>query len=161
MHSSPSPALREWVSRRERVPTARSSRDRCRRLRHSFPKLAVMSEHDPRAGRLTACEFVERSVHRVAVVDPLREAPLAQRAAKVTGICGEHDVTRSEPHDERLMAGRVTVGRQADDAAIAKQVVLALDLDDLVAEIEIGAVEAALRGDAGSSRPPTRAFAPP
>src|SRR5690348_3578749 len=41
------------------------------------------------------------------------------------------------------MARRVAVGRQADNTAVAEQIVLAIDLDHLVPKIEIGAVEAA------------------
>jgi hypothetical protein len=41
----------------------------------------------------------------------------------------------------------MTVGRQADDAAVAEQIILAIDLNHLVPEVEIGPVEPALGGD--------------
>src|SRR6516162_11360478 len=44
------------------------------------------------------------------------------------------------------MTWRVAVSGQADDACVAEQVVLAVDLHHLVAEIEIGPVEAAQCG---------------
>src|SRR6516162_8673006 len=44
------------------------------------------------------------------------------------------------------MTWRVAVSGQADDACVAEQVVLTVDLDHLVAEIEIGPVEAAQCG---------------
>ena len=48
------------------------------------------------------------------------------------------------------MARRVTVGRQANDSAIAEEVVLAVDLDDFVPEIEVAPVEPASAAVSGS-----------
>src|SRR3954447_18210317 len=43
----------------------------------------------------------------------------------------------------------MTVSRQADDATVAEQVVLAIDLDHFMPEVEIGSIEPALCGDVG------------
>src|SRR5271156_3775419 len=47
------------------------------------------------------------------------------------------------------MARRVAGGRQADDGAVAKEVVLTVDLDDFVTEIEVSPVKPAPRGGVG------------
>src|SRR5215831_11572824 len=88
-------------------------------------------------------EPCERGEHRLTVVYALRQPPLAQCPAEVASIGGKHDVSRGETHSQRLVTRRVAVGGQADDASVAEQIVLAVDLDHLVAEVEIGPVEAA------------------
>jgi hypothetical protein len=79
----------------------------------------------------------------LAVVYALRQPPLAEGPAEIAGIGGEDDVTRGEAHSQRLMTRRMAVGGQADDAAVAEQIMLAVDLDHLVPEVEISPVEAA------------------
>src|SRR6266436_7317159 len=120
-----------------------------RRLRHGFPELAVMPEKDAGAGRLETGQPVERREHRITVVDALRQPPFAQRSTEVAGIGGEDDIARAEPHLQGLVPRRMAVGRQADDAPVAEQVVLAVDPDHLVAEVEIGSVEPVPCGDVG------------
>src|SRR5438105_884412 len=126
-----------------------ASDDRGGRLRHRLPKFAVMPEKDPRAGRLAAGQLVERGEHGRAVMNAPRQSPLAQGPAEIAGVASEHDVARGEPYFQRLVARGMTVGRQADDAAVAEQIVLAIDPDHLVPEIEIGSAVAVPRGDVG------------
>ena len=84
-----------------------------------------------------AGELFERGQHRLAIVDVLRQSPLAQGAAEIAGIGRQHDFTASEPQLQRLVAGGVAMGRQADDAAVAKYVMLAVEQEQFVAEVEI------------------------
>src|SRR5690348_13851758 len=126
-----------------------SSHDRPGRLRHGLPEFAVMSEKDPRAGRFAAGQLRKRGEHSPTVVDALRQSALTQGLAEIAGIGNEHDVARSEPHLQRLVPWGMTVSRQADNAAVAEQIVLAIDLDYFMPEVEIGSIEPALCGDVG------------
>ena len=85
----------------------------------------------------------------VTVVDALGQPPLAQCPTKVAGIGREDDITRSQSHLQRLVPRGMAMRRQADDAAVTEQIVLTIDLNHLVAEIEIGSVEPAQCGDIG------------
>ena len=69
-----------------------------------------------------------------------------ERFPHLARIARDHDLTGPKPHPQRLVPWRVAVGRHADDAAIAEQVVLAVDLDDVVAEIVVGG-EVVVGGD--------------
>ena len=106
-----------------------------------------MAEKDAGAARLDPVETVERGQHRLAVVGEARQPALAQRPAEIAGIGGKHDFAAVEPQFQRLVPWRVARGRQADDAAVAEQVVLAGNFADRVAEIEIAPVEAVDGGE--------------
>src|SRR5439155_19966692 len=69
--------------------------------------------------------------------------------AEVAGVGGENDVAAGEPHAEGLMAGRVTVGRHADNAAVAEEIVLAVDGNDVVPDVVVLGVEEVPRREVG------------
>jgi hypothetical protein len=106
-----------------------------------------VAEEDTGAALFELGEAVERGVHRAAVVHVFRQTPLAQGAAEIASIGSQHDLARGKPQFQRLVPRRVTVGRQAHDRAVAEHVVLAIDLQNLMAEVVILTVKAALRGD--------------
>src|SRR6516162_3774863 len=108
-----------------------------------------MPKKDAGASSLETSQPVEGVEHRLPIVNALWQPPLAQGPAEVAGIGGEHDVSRGEANSERLVTRRVAIGGQADNAAVAEQVVLAVGLDHLVPEVEIGSVVAVPCGDLG------------
>lgn len=125
---------------------------RHRRLRHVLPEIRIVPEEEACAATLQSLESVERGQHLLAVIDEARQAAFAQGSAEVAGVAGDHDLTRLGPHLQRLMAGRMAVGRDADHGAIAEQVVLALDLLHWMPMIEVGAEEADPPGHLGILR---------
>ena len=95
-------------------------------------------------------EAVERGVHLLVVEGEARQAALAQGAAEIAAVGGQHDFARGQPQLQRLVARRVAVGRQADHRTVAEHIVLAIDQAQFVAEVEIARVEAAAAARSGS-----------
>ena len=72
-----------------------------------------------------------------------------ERLAQVAGVRRQHDVAAWKPDAEGLVAGGMAVGRQAGDAAVTEQVVLAVDQLAGVTEIVVARVIAILRAQVG------------
>src|SRR5438477_5857133 len=87
------------------------SEGRYRRLRHILPEFRIMAEEQRRAALFQRLQPVERGQHRLAVIDEARQPSFTQRAAEVAGVAGEDDGALVGAHLERLMTGRVAVGR--------------------------------------------------
>ena len=104
-----------------------------------------MPKKDSGTVGLKAGQPVKGVEHRLPIVNALRQPPLAQSPAEIAGVGGEHDVSRGETHSQRLVTRRMAVGWQADNASVAEQIVLSVDLDHLVPEVEIGSVKPARR----------------
>src|SRR5580704_19346757 len=117
---------------------------RDRRLGHVLPEIGVVSEEQLGPALLQRFETVERRQHLLAVIDKARQATLAQGAAEVAGVARQHDLALVGAHLEGLVARRVAVGGNAYHAAVAEQVVLALDLLHRMAVVEVGLEEADL-----------------
>jgi len=132
----------------EYTPWSEHALNDCRRrLRHGLPEFAVVAEEDASAPGLQRREALQGAMHLRAVVDAQRQAPLCERAAEIAGIGGEHDVAAGQAQLQRLMTGRMAEGRQQHDAAVAEEVVLAIDQLQLVAKIVVAPIEAARRGN--------------
>src|SRR6185437_13549248 len=117
---------------------------------HLMPEVGIVTEEDARATALQRRQAVERGEHCCTIVDMARQAALAQRLAEIAGVGREHDLAAVEPEAERLVPRRMPVRRQADHAAVAEHVVLAIDQAQIVAEIEIARVESQRRAVSGS-----------
>src|SRR6185312_1946763 len=128
------------------------SEGRNRRLRHVLPEIGIVPEEQRRAALLQLFQPAERRKHLVAIVDEAQQATFSQGTAEIAGVAGQHDLAVLSAHLERLMTRRVAVGGNADHAAVAEQVVLALDLLHRMAVVEIGLEEADLGGGLGISR---------
>src|SRR6185503_19934480 len=107
-----------------------NSEGRHRRLRNIPPEIGIVTEEQGRAALLQGVQPVERGQHLLTVVDEARQPSFTQRAAEVAGVAGQHDLALVGAYPQGLMSRRVTPGRDADDAAVPEQVVLALDLPD-------------------------------
>src|SRR5216684_3057350 len=88
-------------------------------LRHTLPEFAIVAEKYPGARRFELGELVERSHHRIAVMDISWQAAFAQSPAEVARIGGKDDISRGEPYFQRLVPRGVAVRRQAYEASIA------------------------------------------
>ena len=121
-------------------------------MRHRLPEFGIVAEEDARPAPFQRLQPVERSQHRLAVMNVARQAALAQSPAEIAGVCREHDLAAVEPQPQRLVPRRVPVRRQAHDGTVAEHVVLAVHQTQWMAEVEIARVVAVPRG---SALPPT------
>jgi hypothetical protein len=65
--------------------------------------------------------------HRLVIPDGLRQHVPVQMLLGITGVAREHERRRlAVPHPQRLMPGGMAVGRDEDQLAIAKDVVVAM-----------------------------------
>ena len=109
-----------------------------------------MTEEDTRARGAPFPKSPQHVEHRVAVVDVARQMEILESPPHVTRVGGEDDRRPVvEPHPQRLMAGCMTVRRHAHDAAVAEEVVLAVEELDLVTEVVVAAIEGQARGEIG------------
>jgi hypothetical protein len=72
-----------------------------------------------------------------------RQSQLLERPAQIAGVAGQDHLAALQPHAQRLVPGRVAVGGQADDAPVAEQVVLAVDLDHVLSQVVVARLVAA------------------
>ena len=104
-------------------------------LGQSGPKVRIVAVEDTGALGLQVAQHLQRSQHGVPVVAPFRQVQVLQRPTHIAGIAGEDDVAAVEAHFDGLMPRRMAVAGQADHRAVTEQVMLAVDLQDVVAEV--------------------------
>jgi hypothetical protein len=103
-----------------------------------------VAEHDARAALLHVAEAVEDGERALLVGDDAGQMQIVERLFEIAGIAAEHELTVRRLHTQGLVTGRVAIGGQADDRAVAEDVVLAADLVNVLAGVEIGLVIGAI-----------------
>src|SRR5207249_9354247 len=106
-------------------------------LRHGLPEFRVVTEHDAYAARLHLAKPPQHGQGRLPVGDDAGRVKAFERLPEVAGVPAEHELAVRRADAQRLVAGRVAVGRQADNGAVAEEVVLALDLPGPLTGVEV------------------------
>src|SRR5262249_6743962 len=128
-----------WISPPARASSTRSG-EHAWRLRDGRPVLRVVPVDDPRARVPERPQPVERGEHRLPVVHDRGQVERLERPAEIARVGREDDVAGVETDTERLVAGRVTVGREADDEAVAEEIVLAVDEEHVMAGVVVARI---------------------
>src|SRR5579872_5112093 len=115
-------------------------------LRHGLPELRVVAEDDAGADAFHRLKTVKHRQHRFLVEGEAGQTAFPERLAEIAAVGSEHDLAAREPQPQRLMPGGVAIGWQQHRRTVAEQIMFAVDQAQLVAEIEIARVEAALDG---------------
>src|SRR5271166_2599630 len=112
-----------------------------RSLGRLLPLIRIVPEYQPRSRLLHLLESTQGLDRRFAAVPERGQPQLLERPPHVTSVRGEDDLASGvQPQAQRLSTRRMPIARNANHAPVAEQVVLSLQLQHLMAQIEVSAV---------------------
>lgn len=104
-----------------------------------------MTEEQPRTGLFEGGDAPKRLEHRFPIMYGRRKLHRLQTLSHITSVAAEKNVPAVQAHAQRLMSGRMTVGRDADDAAIAEEIVFAIDQSKIMSQVVVTWIERVAR----------------